>query len=560
MPEERLRLLLVEDSPGDARLLQELVRDEPRITPEWVHVTRLVDGLAVLQEGGVDAVLLDLSLPDAQGLDSVSRVHAAAPGVPIVILTARVDEAIARAAIGQGAQDYLVKGRVDPHQLGQAILYAIARKRTEESARRLAGEQAARRQAELSERRSRLLAEASRLLVSSLDCDATLPDVALLAVPFLGDLCVIDLQEQGRIRRVAVAHADPGDAATADEVRRSPPDPAAVDDPIVAALRTGAPALLAFERGAAPVVVPVGRFAPSGALIAPLVASGRSVGALTFVSHGRPYGAEDLALAADLADRAALAVENARLHAELQRALRACEEVLAIVSHDLKSPLGVVLMGSTLLLETEHEGLSTEQVHNQAAMIQRAGERMKELIRDVLDAATIENGRLPILREGQPIAPILIEALDMLALLAAEKSIAIVRELDVEGAVVACDRARILQVLSNLLGNAIKFTPPEGTITVRARVVHAGDPEAGDGRGPGALHCSVTDTGPGIPAEQLARVFERYWQGKRSARSGVGLGLYIAKGVVEAHEGAIWAESAPGVGSTFHFKLPLAVG
>lgn len=553
---ERLRVLIVEDNPGDARLLQEVLRESRSMQIEWQHVTRLADGLAALQGGALDLVLLDLSLPDARGLEAVVRTHAAAPHLPIVILTGLDDEVTARAAIGEGAQDYLVKGQLDHHLLARAILYAVERSRAEESARRLIMEQAARRQAEAAERGSRLLAEASRVLASSLECEETLAGVARLAVPALGDLCLIDLVEEGgSVRPIAVGHADPADEALAREAMRAAPARAG-GDPVATALRSGEPALVSFEAAGSPALAQgsfLGKLRPRALMVVPLVASGRTLGAMIFASRARPYGSEDLALATDLGGRAALAVDNARLHRQAQQALRAREDLLAIVSHDLRNPLNVVAMGSTLILRSTLEGDEGQRVRRQAAMIQRAAERMTELIGDLLDAASIEAGRLSAALADHEAVPVLREVVDMLALTASEKSLTLVRDLACDGVVVRCDRPRVMQVLQNLLGNAIKFTPPGGRITVRGRVTEGDGPD-----GARALRCSVEDTGPGIAPEQVPYLFDRYWQASRTSRAGAGLGLYIAKGIVDAHGGKMWVESTPGVGTTFHFTLALA--
>jgi signal transduction histidine kinase len=169
---------------------------------------------------------------------------------------------------------------------------------------------------------------------------------------------------------------------------------------------------------------------------------------------------------------------------------------------------------------------------------------MSMLIRDLLDVSALEAGRLRMEPEAEAVGPLVVEAIELARPLAEEKHI----HLTAEGAVldtrVICDHGRILQVLGNLLGNAIKFTNDGGAVTVQA---------AADG---GVVHLSVTDTGIGIPEDQLLHVFDRYWQGGRNDGAGIGLGLAIAKGIVEAHHGSIRAESVRGKGSTFIFDLP----
>ena len=171
---------------------------------------------------------------------------------------------------------------------------------------------------------------------------------------------------------------------------------------------------------------------------------------------------------------------------------------------------------------------------------------MNRLLEDLLDTASIEGGRLSVEKEAIDMGPLVAEALEALSPVAASKSLNLTNELPAELPAVLADTPRIQQVLANLLGNAIKFTPQAGTIIVRA--------EPSDG----VVTFSVTDTGPGIPEENVPHLFERLWQAKHTASLGTGLGLFIVKGIVESHEGTVWVESRVGHGSTFFFTLPVA--
>jgi signal transduction histidine kinase len=184
----------------------------------------------------------------------------------------------------------------------------------------------------------------------------------------------------------------------------------------------------------------------------------------------------------------------------------------------------------------------------QVAMVQRAGERMNRLIQDLLDVKRMENGRLAVEARPMDLTVILGEAAEMLRPLAAGASLELQLETPDASLVVVADPQRIQQVLSNLVGNAIKFTPRGGRITVSGIQCRT------------EARIAVIDTGPGIAAEQLPHIFGQFWQGSRTDRRGIGLGLSIAKGIVEAHSGRIWVESAPGAGSSFFFTLPLASG
>jgi signal transduction histidine kinase len=232
-----------------------------------------------------------------------------------------------------------------------------------------------------------------------------------------------------------------------------------------------------------------------------------------------------------------------RLYAEAEQAILAREEILSIVSHDLRNPLSTISMSASLMLEVP---LADEQRVRQLNMIRRAGERMNRLIQDLLNVAQIEAGRLSIETRPTDVASLMAETAETLGPVAAERSCRL--EADIEGNLpnALVDPSRILQVLANLVGNAIKFTPAGGQVVIGAKRVRD------------KVLCSVADTGPGIPEEQLPYIFEQFWQAKRADRRGIGLGLAIAKGIIEAHGQTVWAVSSVGVGSTFYFTLPLA--
>lgn len=241
----------------------------------------------------------------------------------------------------------------------------------------------------------------------------------------------------------------------------------------------------------------------------------------------RMYGAEQIATAA--AKRDALARQ----------------EILAVVSHDLRSPLGAIAMGSTMLLEPTAESMSTDWRRRQLGSIANAADRMTHMITEILDEARIEAGTLKLHRSANDVAELLAAAVQVFQARAEARSIRITACAD-SSAAVSVDRERVLQVLSNLLSNAMRFTPDGGEIALAARV------------GADEVTWSVRDTGPGIVADQIPRLFDRYWQGSSKQAGGLGLGLYICKNLVEAHGGRLWVESEVGTGSRFYFTIPIA--
>jgi|SRR5579871_6395217 len=258
-----------------------------------------------------------------------------------------------------------------------------------------------------------------------------------------------------------------------------------------------------------------------------------------------PFTQEDERAAALLASYVGVAIENAALYGAAVAATRAREDLLATVSHDLKNPLNTIRLTSASLRPLAGDG----KAGNFVARIDRATDRMMSLINDLLDAAKIEAGLFHATCQPEDIGSLLESAVEMCRAAAAEKVLALVPRGPPLPAKVPCDRALLLRVLGNLISNAIQFGPSGSSIVVAAEE----EPER--------FCFSVSDAGPGIPAEYLPHVFDRYWQRQGTdRRRGSGLGLYIAKGIMDAHGGRIWIDSAPGRGTTIHFALPTLRG
>jgi signal transduction histidine kinase len=238
-------------------------------------------------------------------------------------------------------------------------------------------------------------------------------------------------------------------------------------------------------------------------------------------------------------------VENARLYDSARNATRARDDMLGVVSHDLRNPIHSIFMSSSFLPDLLPEEMKVERT--QAAVIKRAAERANRLIQDLLDITHIESGRLSLDCEPHSALSIAHEALEQAAMAAAQAGITLERgEMDRDATVFA-DRDRVVQALGNLIGNALKFTPEGGRVTVS---VH--------GEEDGCVHIAVADTGPGIAPEQVPRLFDRFWQASRKDRRGVGLGLSIVKGIADAHGGEVRVDTAEGAGTTFTLVLPSA--
>ena len=400
------------------------------------------------------------------------------------------------------------------------------------------------------EARVRFLAGAGQVLSESLEHEEVVRAVLTHAVPQLGSGCVLDLAGDGETLRRLTHAAAPELARTLERLvpyAITTASPSAAID----VMRRRAPAWVepldqewieAHEETPAAATV----WTDTGAAslwILPLAVGERVFGALTLLRmEGDTNTPEARALAAAFAERASLALENARLYQAARRATRARDEVLGVVSHDLRNPLSAITMCAEALREGTPDAATRDEL---LGAIVEATEWAQRLIRDLLDVSALDAGGLALERSPAPLGEIVSRATSMLESDFASRRIALSTQIANPGTIVHVDADRMVQVVANLLGNAAKFTEAGGRVTVRARIEDAG------------AVVSVEDTGRGIPAEEQQRIFDRYWQSRRGAsRRGSGLGLAIAKGIVEAHGGTLGVESEPGRGSTFTVRFP----
>ena len=683
-PSDPLRVLLVEDNPGDAELVREaLAVTRPGAT--LVCVERISEALERAREGEWDVVLLDLSLPDAHELSGARRLHIAFPHLPIVVLTSLDDDRVAARAVAEGVQDYLLKGQIEPLLLVRSIRYAIERHQHAERARQLAEERAARIAAEtalaaLRESESRfravidqvqdyailvldpkglvaswstgarllkgwspeeilgrsfesffppeevargnpnaelaraareghvesegwrlrkdgsrffanvvitalrgedgdllgfvevsrdvterrrteqnreLLAQATQEFASALDPIAALDRLAHLAVPWIADLCGVDLahEDGSHGEFVATASVDPGKEQALVEARRRCPVLPGRSSQVLETVWRGEPVFFADvgERELSAMARSpehldlVRTMGLRSFMSVPLRSRGVAYGAVVFAmtEPGRRFDRVDLDLAIELARRAELAIENARLFTELQRAVRVREDVLAVVSHDLKSPLSAIQLAASSALRSLDQGRDASSLRRPLETIQRGTRSAHLLLSDLRDMASIRAGRLGIRMANEDAELLISEAVQAHEALAREKGISLASRGAVAAAV-SCDRNRVLQVFSNVIANAIKFCASGDRIDVSM------------GAGERFATFTVADSGPGIAEDALPLVFEAYWSSAKRPCDGTGLGLFISKGIVEAHGGRMWIESRVGDGTKVRFTIPLA--
>jgi len=414
-----------------------------------------------------------------------------------------------------------------------------------------------------SEERQKLLATAGWVLAASLDVESTMATIAELPVPLLGEWSLLELlTPDGAMRRAAATHMDPHrHEDTASLVSR-------IAEPLELEPAAASGARVAHE-AEAQRITDVGAWlkanfhdaasraraeslGASAILLVPLRAGGRAIGALHLVRTrpGAVHSLEEQQVADQFAGLAALALENARLYQQARSAVRERDEMLAIVSHDLRNPVNAIVMltGAVLKRDADTETMPEEPANmarDEVEAVRAAARQADGLIQDLQDVSRISAGRLRVERRRVPAGDILKECADMFEPVMVDAALRFVRKFDDDLPVLLADRHRLQQVLSNLLGNAVRFTPHGGEIVLSAT------------RDEDMLRISVRDSGPGVAHDDIPRLFERYFQAPRLLRSGSGLGLYIAKGIVEAHGGEIGVNSEVGKGAEFWFTVPV---
>jgi signal transduction histidine kinase len=406
------------------------------------------------------------------------------------------------------------------------------------------------------EQASRFLADASKSLAALVDHGSTMQKVARLAVPVFADWCAVDLLEpDGSLRRVAVAHVDPSKVELAHELhRRHPPDPDAPQG-VPHILRTGKPELISevtdvllVETVKDEELLRIMReLGLKSYLGVPLQAKGKTVGAITFVTaeSGRRFDATDLAVAEDLAHRAGIAMENARLYSEVREADRRKDEFLAMLAHELRNPLAPIRNALHIMKQAGADGAVVQRVRE---MMERQVQHMTRMVDDLLDVSRITRGKIELRKEVVDLASVVDRTVETARPLFEDRRQELTVDLPPQPVRLEADPTRLEQVLANLLNNAAKYTDHGGRIGLSAKQ------EGGE------LVLRVRDTGVGIAADMLARIFEPFVQSDRvlhHSQGGLGIGLTLVRSLVEMHGGSVTAHSdGPGKGSEFIVRLP----
>jgi PAS domain S-box-containing protein len=455
---------------------------------------------------------------------------------------------------------------IEPHAFNESDMallgkVAAALSGPVELARRYTAEVRAVQRAEAAQLRLALLAEVSNILAGSLDYETTLQSVARLVVPHMADLCIVDLALDGQVRKVAVAHADPSKEELLHTLQRNYAPAIESNHPAAVVMREGKPAVVADVPDSHLEEIAIDdehlrlmhELGYRSYMVVPLQWHEHTLGTISFISggSGRRYTEEDLSLAEEVAHRAGQAVENARLFSDEQEAVRAREELLSIVSHDMKNPLGNIKVLAQLMKRriARGEAIEPERLTGDLSRIEGQVTKMNLLINELLDFARLQMGQALDLDR---------RSADLVALarqVAAEADQAhdpprVRVEPSAPALVGVWDPDRIERAISNLVSNALKYSPRDSEVTV----------EVGreEDSGPWAV-VAVRDQGVGIPADDLPHIFEWFRRaGNVTGRiRGTGVGLAGARQIVEQHGGTITVESEEGLGSTFTVRLPL---
>ncbi len=544
--DEAVDILVVDDLPEKLLVIGTILES---LGQNIVTARSGREALRYLLDREFAVILLDVNMPDMDGLETAAmiRQRRQTAQTPIIFITAFGEDAHSAQGYSLGAVDYIYSPVVPEILRTKVGVFVELFKKTLQVRRQaeervaLAREQAARAAAEDANRRSAFLAEASKVLTKSLDYDATLRGVARMLVPALGEFAALTLvDDRSGVWDNLVVLIDPIDQSRKKFRCAESEMDAALCEAIRRVLDTGASAHVPAGRGEGPW---------GGAAVLPLEARGRVMGtlALTGGTSGPRPVTDDRRLAEDLAGRAAIAIDNARLYRDIQEDDRRKNEFLAMLAHELRNPLAPIRNAVEIL---QHLGQKDGDLGWASGVIARQVEQMVRLVDDLLDISRITGGKVQLRKETIDVASVVARAVETSRPLINARGHRLGVEVPGEPILVLADRTRLAQVLANILNNAAKYTADGGEIALSV------------GRDGDEAVFRVRDSGVGIPPEMLPRVFDLFTQVDRSldrSEGGLGIGLTLVHRLMEMHGGRVEARSEGlGRGSEFILRLPVA--
>jgi len=529
---EHLSVLIIDDSEDDALLMtRELRRSGLDVTAKRVDEERAL--VAALSEQGWDLILADYRIPGFSGSDALEIVLRSGLDIPFILVSATVGEETAVGMMKAGAHDFVLK-----HNLGR-LGPVVTRELREADIRR---------QRRWAEAALEILAEAGKLVVEAADLRTVVAHAATIAVPRLADWCIVFASHDDIGMTSAVA-ARPGvdEAALARLAQEYPPTADLGDPWFGTALRTRLPVLLGTIGEEALVQMArddkqrelLRALEPRTLMIIPQIAREHVVGMLVLAAD-RParYSQADLGIANEVGRRVAAVVENARL-------IREREEFIATAIHEIKTPIAVIKT-AVQLMEQIPAGQREKELPELLARLNRQTNRVDRLVTEVLEVFRLDMRRTTLHRRPTDFAALVERVVGEMRPVNPRYELDLRRN---DPVTLSVDAGRIEQVLTNLIGNAIKYSPSPTTVEIESRR---------QGRW---VVVSVRDHGIGIPHDKQARIFERFYRAHAGTRyehaSSLGVGLYLSREFVSWHGGEMWFESTEGVGSRFVFRLPL---
>jgi len=543
------KVLLIEDNPGDARLLKEAIREITPLPFELIHVDRLDLGIERLHQHDFAAVLLDLSLPDAKGIETVVRMQREVSGMPTVVLTGLDDDAVALDAVRAGAQDYLVKGEIDGRLLVRSLKYAIERKLLQEATDKHLEQ-------------ITVLKDINTALTSTLDLSAvldTLLEKMALLMPEVATTISLTNRETALLEPVACRNIDEQDwraAAIRWETEGSVSDVAiAMKSPLLI------PDLPNDPRALNPEFFRNNGF--TAYLGIPLTANDEVLGLIAcYAKEQRAFSDQDTEFLGALAGQASVAIRNSQVHGEihklakdLERANHVKDEFLGVISHELRTPLNVAKCYVEMLQNGFFGVLPTDQ---QEALDKVAAQHRAQLsmVNNILNALAMESEVAKAQYEEVSLVDFIYELQNAYPQPLDSK---LIFEWDypLDLPAIQTDKTKLQYIFQNLINNAVKFTP-SGSITVSVNLAtsrHDSDLSAPKT----TLVVSVTDTGVGIDDKFQSVIFEKFSQVDSSttrAHEGIGLGLHIVKRCTQLLSGNVTVESKLGEGTVFRVTVP----